>query len=369
MSFLRPVWLAELRRESSLARAATVTLFAAVWLTSIQTSLSIDPTTSLHELLRTGLPRITASWADKELEPVVWIALVSRVFFYMFYARFLWLAAQALGAELRRDRNPVDLISMFIASRSTPPSSPEQKPRTLTLDALLKWASVGLLIASMLTTVLAFFALTVWPIAGHVLPWLERIQEAFDVGAAVLFVCLLAVWLFDIGHPDRFAQSTPEERITYRRLQARAVLRHEIADIAWRGRYSLGAIGFFAALTLVMNQGKDVLVGLSQASSQGWHGVLSIILTIASIWMFAHACYLWPRVLARTRRPSTAPMSNPTPESHIVAKWWARILGAAPMLILTLLSGAAAQSAFSGGARGVEGGLIIIAAASACCSG
>lgn len=364
MSFFRPLWLKELLRESPLARAATLTLFAGVWVVSIQLSVPIDRATSVPGLLQAQgdqAEQIARNWVPNDLRVVVVIALLSRLFFYLVYARFLWLTADAVAGALRSDDNPVSLISM-VSTEQPSSARMERARRMLSLDVLLKWAGIALLAAASATTVLALLA--VWGLpSGAWLASLDLVRHVLDIAVAMLLFGLLAVWLFDIGHPDRFAESTTAERSVHLRLKGRAVLRHEIADIIWRSRYSIVCIGLFAAMTLVMDQGKDVLVGLSQASEQGEHGPIAIGVTIASVWLFAHASYLWPRVLARTQRPSTAQVRGPTPESQIVAKWWARLLGAAPMLILTLLSGAAAQSAFSGGVEDSGGWLILLCSA------
>ncbi len=156
------------------------------------------------------------------------------------------------------------------------------------------------------------------------------------------------------------------------------MLRRHLSDVVWRSRYSLVAILFFAAIALLMDQGRDVLIGVALAAGGATPDLGAVAASVLSVWLFAYVCWLWPRVLCRLQRPSgprerrgpaaaalelrRAPFAplpgQPIPRaespgatapwsSHIVAKWWPRFLGALPMLLLAWLCGLSAQAVYA----------------------
>lgn len=141
----------------------------------------------------------------------------------------------------------------------------------------------------------------------------------------------------------------------------RALLRFAVSDVIWRSRYVLATLVFFAGLVLALNQSRDVLAGIAHGWQSGLYpgAAFAMIVSAVSIWALAYACWMWTRILCRLRRPTSFrdaikrqsgvdraadPRTWPS-EAHQFAKWWARLLGAAPVLMLVWLCGLAARDA------------------------
>lgn len=140
---------------------------------------------------------------------------------------------------------------------------------------------------------------------------------------------------------------------------ARSELRIAIADIVARSRYVLAGIIIFSGTALVMDQGRDLLAATaSQVAGIIDHNeaqptvlerlmavgtaMLGLLVTALGIWMFCFSCWLWSRATIQAsnehaRQPERAHFPQP---ANQFAQEWARLLGLAPLIILTLLCAA-----------------------------
>lgn len=139
---------------------------------------------------------------------------------------------------------------------------------------------------------------------------------------------LLAVWLQYGPHADR----TRWPRVV--------AVRSALVGLFWRTRYVLIALIACAALMLVMDQGRDVVYAMASHWRQGG-GALALIgtllalgLTALALWILGHSCWLWSRLALRVARNGAGARSGePQTEDHL-AKFWARLLGVAPSLLV-----------------------------------
>lgn len=141
---------------------------------------------------------------------------------------------------------------------------------------------------------------------------------------------LLTVWVQYGPHAD----TNRWERV--------AAVRLALVQVFWRTRYVLTALAACAALMLVMNQGRDVVYAMAshpwrQEENKHWlwfGTVLALGLTALSLWILCHSCWLWSRLAMRVaHRKDGAREGKQLTEDHL-AKFWARLLGAAPSLLV-----------------------------------
>lgn len=178
-------------------------------------------------------------------------------------------------------------------------------------------------------------------------------------GASLLLAAgLLLTWFFNL-----FNLKARRDPGSGRRTSQRALLRLGVGDIVWRSRYVMFTLAFFAAIALAMDQGRDILVGMAQGIDEPgrWPWVAGgIAFSVLGVWVFAYACWLWSRVMARMLRPDDEVLgvgagttALPRPDGRdVFAKWWARLLGMAPFLMLAWLCGLASRDAMRAGIQG-----------------
>ncbi|VTU25107.1 hypothetical protein [Variovorax sp. RA8] len=157
------------------------------------------------------------------------------------------------------------------------------------------------------------------------------------------------------------------------RARRRADLRAAIFDCLVRSRYVLAALALFAALTVVMDQSRDIIAstasfvprfftmihvdwGGAPAPAPGvaidWVGVLWLLagsltvfgLSILGLALLVFACWLWTRSVCHLRsagrRPVAAgfePARDGNRHEDIFARDWARVLALVPVLLVVLL--------------------------------
>lgn len=137
---------------------------------------------------------------------------------------------------------------------------------------------------------------------------------------------------------------------------SRAQLRRGVVDIVWRNRYNLIGLGLFAGLVVVMDQSRDVLVGVVQAlQTRLWPGaVVVMLLSAVALWALSYMNWMSARILCRLQRPAApapAMLFGPGAPAYRhesvldFAKWFPRLLGAVPVLMLVWLCGFAARDA------------------------
>jgi hypothetical protein len=180
----------------------------------------------------------------------------------------------------------------------------------------------------------------------HAKQWLALLVLA-------LLALAIAVWLFG---SDAEALDGPDRR---------AVLRAAIGDMLLRSRYVLVAIGFIAALTLAMDQGRDLLYAMAaspfrQVTSTPrawlWFGSLVVLLALGLATVaLEYTCWLWTRSAcqiqpARGSRRKGRENDPATPLVNGFAKNWARALGSAPVVCLVLMHGRVIEDAVASNA-------------------
>lgn len=201
--------------------------------------------------------------------------------------------------------------------------------------------------------------LGVWALLANGLTWpgwplvvATKLKWIFFVGAVGLLLLGFLRWLLAFGDSSRQPGTAVD-------VLQRARLRFAAVDVIWRSRYVLGTLVFFAALVLVMNQSRDVLAGVAHGWQSGLYvgAAFAMGVSAVSIWALAYMCWMWTRILCRFRRPTWFSDAIPGQggnnqaartwplEAHQFAKWWARLLGAAPVLMVAWLCGLAAQDA------------------------
>ena len=119
----------------------------------------------------------------------------------------------------------------------------------------------------------------------------------------------------------------------------RREVRDGLLDVLMRTRYCLLSVAAYAAMMLGIDQAQDVLAGLALLLTATWDVKVVLFLAIAlgafALHTYAHAIWVWVRLLVRIRRPFA-------PEAPIGAvvtfsKWWGRLLGAAPWFVILVL--------------------------------
>ena len=172
--------------------------------------------------------------------------------------------------------------------------------------------------------------------------------------AVALLLFALGAWLFGV----HFARATSAPL-----REQRARLRAAVWDIVVRSRYVLIAIALMAALTVVMDQGRDVAYAMAAAPFRAgefalwerallWAGLLaSFAASAVAVWMFVFACWLWTRsacMLATLHgvpasgvsRSPLPPPGAPAPQldgADLFAREWARVLAFVPVVLLVVL--------------------------------
>lgn len=159
---------------------------------------------------------------------------------------------------------------------------------------------------------------------------------------ALLFVALALVWLFRRDG----AQS------------GRAALRLGLADILWRTRYVLVALAALIGFTLVLDQCRDVAIGMADglfAWPQALWAWPTAALSVLAVWALSFSCWLWTRLICRMPAPGSSPHGLPEDVEATLrsaARGAARLLGIAPALVAALMSALAARDAVWAAARG-----------------
>ena len=122
-------------------------------------------------------------------------------------------------------------------------------------------------------------------------------------------------------------------------------LRGAIGETLVRSRYVLAILLLIAALLFFGGQSRDVLVGLlTDARAGSWWPLAVTLACLAALWTLSHSCWLWARVLCRVpgrdARSAAAwqPQALPNPYVEDFAKYWARSLGLAPLVVFGALA-------------------------------
>lgn len=319
MKRIRSFFKKELLTEH-LVLAGIVTMLAATALGAIALPLEIESGLDVSRFLAgKDQSQVLQSWRDYHVVPLAYAyLLLDALLFVPAYVIFL----------------------IGLAMRLKPPSG------SASFDRLLGNAAIATTLAGMLfdeiENALGLRVLissdTGW---GRALGVVSGLKWTLLSIAVLCLITLVIRWLFAIGPSYRDATTQ------------RAHLRTAALDILWRNRYNLIGLALFTGLVVLMNQSRDVLVGIAQAlESRQWLGAAVIMfLSAAALWMFAWMAWLSARILGRLQRHGDRPLFGaavrpaPSRTHHEMARWWARLVGATPLLVLVWLSGIAARDA------------------------
>lgn len=129
------------------------------------------------------------------------------------------------------------------------------------------------------------------------------------------------------------------------------VLRRGLADILWRVRYVLAALAVLIGLTLLMEQCRDVAIGVADGlfvPHQAKWAWPALVLSVVAVWAMSFSCWLWARLVCRMPGPGAGSGSS-DPDADvalgIAARGVARVLGLVPAFAAALMSAYAARDA------------------------
>src|SRR5688572_4013241 len=264
-------------------------------------------------------------------------------------------------------------LTVVVAHRVATLDGDDARRRAIACFATL--ASVAAVIFDEIENVVGIAALFGAFAPAFVFVIATRAKLAFAGLAVALVVLLGLAWFFALGAPGASARLMIE----------RARLRAGVVDVVWRNRYTLAGLAFFTGLLLLMDQSRDVLVGIAQAwqSAQAIGALFIMVVSALALWSVAYTVWMWSRILCRERRaawaaqvaalpPAAAPAPREAKDEAVVpmpgpiadqspsqtwpagvfhfARWFARIVGVAPVLVLVWLCGSAAGDAARAGA-------------------
>jgi hypothetical protein len=162
-------------------------------------------------------------------------------------------------------------------------------------------------------------------------------HDAKLVLASLVLLLVLAgavAWCFGFEFDPQGQQRARDDRATIRTLAT---------GVVGRSRYVLLIVGVFGALTLGLDQCRDVLLALADVPDLGWSFWLVrlpvLLLGPLAAALFAHACWLWARLAGMVQRPGVVLPQDPA-VLHAVglfARHWARALALVPLAMVAVL--------------------------------
>ena len=330
VTVLRGLWKGSLDDHRVLLLLRTA-LFVIVVTMIVQ--IAVDPVIRGFASIADVQNATDATLRERILTAWVNVALMDRARMYLWIdaiffapACLIFIVAFALHFKLR------------LVQDGTPPVFlhwPIRWPWLLVAPLLAFVAAVLLDVASLYATCLAHTDGT------HLPGWLHDAMRILYWKTLALYglAAIVALWVF----ASWFFRS--REDADGGALQAviaarQARLRAAIADMLWRSKYALLVVVFFAALVLLMDQTRDALLRQIADAGSGDAAVFPTIARrrgddIAALVMLSRASWLWPRMILRLRSPEPGKWS--TPASEAFAKWWCRILGLAPYVVVAVM--------------------------------
>lgn len=124
----------------------------------------------------------------------------------------------------------------------------------------------------------------------------------------------------------------------------RAAWRGGVAGVVGRSRYVLVVLAVFGLFTLVLDQCRDVLLGLAYpdpAATPGalwWRRAVQGLCAIA-VGMLAYSCWMWTRLAGMVQRPGLTLTAEPRVAECVgeFARGWARALALVPLALVAAL--------------------------------
>ncbi len=152
----------------------------------------------------------------------------------------------------------------------------------------------------------------------------------------------IGIWWFGLLQPE----AVRAERARYRA---------GVLGVIGRSRYVLIVLALLAGLTLGLPQCRDVLMAMAWSpikahaawqTQNDWRPLVwTLFILAASLWatgLLCQACWQWTRLAVMVRREGSSPpdLHSPDPVPLAVGRFaqhWARLMGAAPVVIICVL--------------------------------
>jgi len=191
-------------------------------------------------------------------------------------------------------------------------------------------------------------------------PW-AALHAAKPAAMALALLPLVAAALFwwfgldlNLGVPDQ-----------RREAAFRASWRAGVAGVVGRSRYVLAVLLLFGLFTLVLDQCRDVLLGLAYpdpAASPGallWRRAVQGLCAL-SVAMLAYSCWLWTRLTGMVQRPGLSLEGEPRIADAVgaFARGWARGLSIVPLVLVATLVAYTVGDAITAGLRAARPGTV-----------
>lgn len=162
----------------------------------------------------------------------------------------------------------------------------------------------------------------------------HRLKQGLSVVLVALPLLGAAAWCFGFELDPQTQARQRDDRATWRTL---------VAGVVGRSRYVLVIIGVYGALTLGLDQCRDVLLALAHVPDLGlafWAVRLPVlVLGPLAAAMLAHSCWLWARLAGQVQRPGVVLPDDAAMRQAVgrFARHWARALAVLPLLMVALL--------------------------------
>ncbi len=148
----------------------------------------------------------------------------------------------------------------------------------------------------------------------------------------------------------------------------RAAFRGLAAAVVGRSRYVLAVLAVFAALTLVLDQCRDVLLGLVHVDTANppqmvWRMVMLAVGALAA-GLLAHSCWLWARLVGMVERPGLMLPKDTALRQAVghFAQAWARTLAVLPLAMVCVLVATTLGDLVMATRHAADGGSAVVSA-------
>jgi hypothetical protein len=273
---------------------------------------------ALADLLHSGQGRSQTGLAQA-IPWAIGFYSVDTVFFIACYFGFFLLIARQLQRLLLEDMATQWLVRLFAK-------------RFFAIAALLTVTLAVFDAAENVSALLILLSDTSGPNVAKVFVTATAVKSAFTALTALWILVGVLVWITG-------ALIVPRDAIGDSLRTRRREVRDGLLDVLVRTRYCLLSVVIYASLMLGIDQAQDVLSGLVSFLTATWRVAAVLLLAVAlgvfALHTYAHAIWVWARLLVRIRRPFA-------PKESIGAvvtfsKWWGRLLGAAPWFVILVL--------------------------------
>ncbi|WP_374568939.1 hypothetical protein [Ideonella sp.] len=146
---------------------------------------------------------------------------------------------------------------------------------------------------------------------------------------------------------------------------ARAGWRAGVAGVIGRSRYVLAVLVMFGLFTLVLDQCRDVLLGLAYPDPAAsptallWRRLVQGLCAVA-VGMLAYSCWLWTRLAGMVQRPGLALGGGTGVPARVgaFARGWARAISLVPLVMVAGLVAYTVGDAITAGLRAAQPGTV-----------